>query len=230
MNSVTFATSTYGRVRADIIGCLLAPGLRLRIRDLCERYGVSLSPMREALNRLSSENLVVLHDQRGFSVSDVSVTALHELTRTRIWLNETGLRHSIQNGDTAWEEQVVLAYHRLTRVPRFDQTGNLNADWEAPHRAFHLSLTAACGSRWLEAYCEQLLDQSERYRNLSRSIIQAQRHDRDEHRDIFEAVIARNADRAVALMTAHVSLTSEILVEHWDQVARIVADGRNSSR
>ena len=67
MTSATFATSTYGRVRADIIGCLLAPGLRLRIRDLCERYGVSLSPMREALNRLVAEGLVIADDHRGFT-------------------------------------------------------------------------------------------------------------------------------------------------------------------
>ncbi len=218
--SVTVASTAYARVRADIIACHLPPGARLRIREVCERYDVSLSPMREALNRLSVESLVILADQRGFTVSHVSRESLQELTLTRVWLNEIALRSSIQAGGTEWEELVVLAFHRLARVTRFsNQTdAELNVDWDPPHRAFHSALNAACPSGWIRGYCEQLFDQSQRYRNLSRSIVRRLRGDDDEHRAIMDATIARNADRAVSLMTEHVTRTADILLAQWDEI------------
>lgn len=217
----TLASAVYERLRTDIIAGQIAPGARLRIREVCQRYDVSLSPMREALNRLSAEQLVVLNDQRGFAVSDVSRSCLEELTRTRVWLNELALRQSIQCGTTEWEEDVLLAYHRLSRVPRY--TGpdghTLNPAWDQPHRAFHSALIAACPSHWIRGYCEQLFDQSDRYRNLSRLIIMRQRGDIDEHRAIMEAAIARDAERAVLTLTQHVTQTTDILLRHWDEFA-----------
>ncbi len=220
MSSETFATFAYERVKADIIACSLKPGSRLRIRDVSERYEVSLSPMREALNRLSAENLVVLNDQKGFSVSLVSVDNLEELTRTRVWLNEVGLRHAIRSGGPAWEEQIVLAFHRLARIPRLIDAGDLNPAWNGPHRVFHAALIEACPSRWIRVYCDQLFDQSERYRNLSRSIVKALRGDNDEHRAIMDAVLARQEDRSVALMNSHVLRTTDILLENWSDIER----------
>jgi GntR family transcriptional regulator, carbon starvation induced regulator len=74
--------------------------------------------VREALNRLSSEGLVERKSQRGFFVTEISMTALEELVKTRIWLETLALRESIQNATEEWEEQLVLAYHRLARTNR----------------------------------------------------------------------------------------------------------------
>lgn len=219
--NVTIASAAYQQVRADIIAGRLTPGAKLRIRDVCQRYEVSITPMREALNRLASEQLVVLNDQRGFAVSGISRAQLEELTNTRVWLNDVALRRSIEFGDLAWEEHVLLSYHRLARVPRYAGTADseLNPDWDPPHRAFHSALNAACPSRWICGYCDQLFDQSSRYRNLSRAIVMKERGDLDEHRPIMEAVIARDADRAVALMTRHVTETTKILLDRWSDIA-----------
>lgn len=218
----TIASAAYERVRADIIAARIAPGAKLRIREICEQYDVSLSPMREALNRLSTEQLVVLNDQRGFSVSGVSRAHLEELTRSRVWLNELALRRSIESGTVEWEERLLLAFHRLSRVSRFaeGQPLGLNPDWEQPHRAFHSALIAACPSDWIKRFCEQLFDQADRYRNLSRAIVMRSRGDIGEHRPVMEAAIARQADRAVELLTSHVVDTTDILLEHWDEISR----------
>ncbi len=220
----TLASAAYENVRADIIAGRIAPGARLRIRDVCKRYAVSLTPMREALNRLSAEQLVVLNDQRGFAVSDVSRERLEELTRSRVWMNELALRQSMQHATPAWEEGVLLAYHRLSRISRYneDETA-LNPAWEQPHRAFHSALIAACPSHWIKGFCEQLFDQSDRYRNLSRMIIMQNRADIDEHREILEAVMARDVERAVQSLTRHVTETTDILLEHWDEIAPVSA-------
>jgi GntR family transcriptional regulator, carbon starvation induced regulator len=213
----TLASSTYTSLRRDIIDGAIPAGSQLRVRQLCERYGVGFSPIREALNRLARDGLVQQIDLRGFTVTPLSRAELEEITRTRCWLNELGLRKSIENGDSAWEERIVVAFHRLSRIsvsasdatPTGGATPQLNPDNDAAHRAFHASLISACGSSWLLGFCEQLFDQSDRYRRLARpSVRQGRQH--DEHRLIMEAAIARDVEKAVDLMNRHLIRTAEL--------------------
>lgn len=213
--SATLTSIAYDRLRQDIINAQFSPGQKLRIQQLCERYDLGLSAIREALNRLSRDGLVTQTDRRGFSVTPLTESHLDELTKTRCWLNEIALRESITNGDVAWEEGVVLAYHRLSRIPRHLSGGEgpaYNPDWEKAHRAFHASLIAACGSRWLQGFCEQLFDAADCYRHLSRvSSMQRKEPRQDEHKLIVEAAVARNTDEAVRLIKQHVSKTAKLV-------------------
>src|SRR3990172_5019394 len=83
----TLASSVYERLRQDVLTGELLPGHKLRIDALRLRYGVGASPVREALNRLVSEGLVTLEDQKGFRVAPVSLDELRELTHTRCLIN-----------------------------------------------------------------------------------------------------------------------------------------------
>lgn len=208
--SSTLASQAYERLRREIITAKLPPGQKLHIAQLCERYEIGLSPMREALNRLSRDGMVSQSDQRGFRVAPISIAHLEELTRTRCWLNEIGLRESIRNGDEQWEENVVLAYHRLARQPSRHAVGDASertSGWEEAHRAFHASLVAGCRSHWLRAYCDELFDAAERYRYLSRVAPRA-KSPRDEHKAIMEAAATRNAPLAVRLLNEHLERTA----------------------
>ena len=207
----TLATSIYARVRGDILKGVFRPGEKLRIEGLCARYGIGATPLREALNRLSAEDLVVRVEQRGFRVAPVSLNDLAELSKTLCWISELGLREAIRNGDAAWEEGIVLAAHRLSRVPREgpDGYGSFTAEWEERHRTLHLALIAACGSRWLIDFYAMLMDRNTRYRYLAFADASEPRDVAAEHRAIVEAVLARDADRAVAAATAHIGRTSD---------------------
>src|SRR5579863_1497051 len=94
----TLATSIYARLRRDILRGVFRPGERLRLDKLGERYGIGITPLREALNRLSAEELVNREEQRGFRVAPVSLSDLEELTKTLCWISELALRESIKNG------------------------------------------------------------------------------------------------------------------------------------
>ena len=113
--AATAASAAYERLRTDIIRGELAPGEKLRVQSISQRYRSGSIPVREALNRLSSESLVAYSNQRGFCVASISEQDLFELTKTRAWLYEIALRESIAHGDAAWEEGVLLAYHRLSK-------------------------------------------------------------------------------------------------------------------
>jgi GntR family transcriptional regulator, carbon starvation induced regulator len=213
----SLASSVYESLRCEIIAAQYSPGQKLHIQELCGHYGVALSPVREALVRLSQRGLVDHRDQRGFSIPLVEPAQVDELAKTRCWFNEIGLRESIAKGDDGWEEGLLLAHHRLAKLPlhvRRDGRPVTNPRWEDAHRIYHTQLIAACGSRWLIAYCEQLFDVADFYRHLSLESTSFPREVRiKEHDDIMRAALARDADKAVALLARHFTLSAELVRE-----------------
>lgn len=222
----TLASSVYDRLRDDILSGALPPADKLRTEALRERYGVGNSPLREALNRLSADGLVTREDQKGFRVAAATRADLEELVKTRCWLEEIALRQSIEHGDDEWEETVVLQYHRLSRVRRSSSEDEyvVNPEWETRHRAFHLSLLSACGSRWLMQYCAQLNDQADRYRQLAIVVSYPKRNELVEHEAIMRAATSRDADEAVRLLLAHYDRTAEIIRNSLPEFAGPSAD------
>ena len=109
----TLAERAFRLVRDDILNGRLAPDARLRINLLQQRYGLGLSPLREALLRLSSEGLVVAQGQRGFAVAPVSLAELQDQTVARKCLDIAALTQSMAQGDADWEAQVMAANHLL---------------------------------------------------------------------------------------------------------------------
>lgn len=206
----------YDRIRRDIILGERLPGEKLLIEAMSEHYEIGMVPIREALNRLSSEGLVVRERNRGFSVSLLSMDDLEELVSTRIQLETLALRTSIARGDDAWEERLVLSYHRFARTHRMmpPEAGRerVSDEWEPRHRDFHLALLDACGSRWLLGFCSTMMDHAVRYRNVSMNTQASQlRRDgaKNEHEAILHAALERDADLACSLLEQHYRATLE---------------------
>jgi DNA-binding GntR family transcriptional regulator len=209
----TRATSLFDQLRADLLAGELEPGSKLAIEALAARYATSATPLREALNRLVADGLVERREQRGFAVAPISEQDLLEITKTRCWLEEIALRESIAAHTREWEEELVLAHHRLARTPRSLSAERFedNPEWEPLHRAFHRALVAGCGSRWLLAFCDQLADQHHRYRRLSAPRAFTKRGVKGEHQQLLTAAIEGRADDAVALLRAHFERTAKII-------------------
>jgi len=210
----TLASLVYERLLEDILKGKLEPGLKLRLQVLKNDYDVGNSPLREALNRLSENGMVIREENKGFRVAPTSVKELEELIRTRCWLEEIALRESIKNGDDDWEERVVLAFHRLSRVSTAnnDPAFHTSREWEQRHREYHLAVLAACNSGILLGYCTQLHEKTLRYRNLAAVVEYRERHELEEHRALQEAVLNRDADLAVNLLNKHFRVTADIVI------------------
>ena len=88
----TIGEHAYRRLRSDIIFGRLAPGQKLKLDALKEAYGASISTLREILNRLSSEGLVLAEGQRGFEVTRVSAHDLMEIAALRLLLEGHALK------------------------------------------------------------------------------------------------------------------------------------------
>lgn len=211
----TQASHVYDRLREDLLSGRLAPSRKLQMRFLIVMYQTGQTPLREALNRLASDGLVEVREQRGFYVRDISRAELAELTKTRCWVESLALRESMAASTPQWEEQLLLAQHRLSRTPRSLKETEFedNPEWERLHRIFHRTLIGNCHSQSLVAFCGQLADQLYRYRRLSIRKAFPSRHVGQEHLAIATAVMCGNTDEAVRLLTAHYQKTADVILQ-----------------
>ena len=209
----TAATLVYAQLRRDILNGQLAPGQKLQIEAVTARYGAGGNPVREALSRLSSEGLVDRKEQRGFFVAPISIENWRALVKTRCWAEGKALEESILAREQAWEERVVLAFHRLSRSSWTLSTDTfvVNPEWQKLHRAFHLALISGCGSPFLVQFCENMMDQAQRYWFISASKAFVARDSEAEHRDILEATLDGDAPQATRRLTDHYTLTLDII-------------------
>jgi DNA-binding GntR family transcriptional regulator len=220
----TRTEQVYGQLRRDILNGHLQPGARLPFADLSERYGGSMSAIREGLQRLVEQGLVVSEPQVGFRVVSLSVEDLVDLTTARCEIEGLALRHAAQHGDLAWESEIVATLYALEHTP-LDQTDPyLLEEWVAAHQRFHVALIAACPNHRLRAIASTLRDAAELYRHWSRQAegTAGTRDIDDEHRRIAEAVLARDADEAVRLLEVHLRTTADTLINN--DTIRVTAD------
>lgn len=200
----TIAEIGYRRIRADIIFGRLAPGQKLKLDALKEAYETSISTLREILNRLSSEGLVLAEGQRGFQVCPVSVTDLKEIAALRLLLETHALGQSLAQGDMEWEARLVSAHYKLASLERLMATGDASRaeDWKRYDWEFHQALISACGSKLLIETHSVVFDKYLRYQMVAlsyRGDVAAR-----EHQALLDAALDRDADAAKKILAAHI--------------------------
>jgi GntR family transcriptional regulator, carbon starvation induced regulator len=208
--------AVYTRLRTDILLGEWRPDDRLKLDRLRQRYAASVNTLREALSRLVSEGLVANEGQRGFTVVGASLSDLQDITEMRALLECQAARRSIERADLDWESRVVGAYHKLSKIENLvDSDPKRYAPLlELYNREFHNALIANCGSKWLLVFHGVMYDQSLRYRMLAFRVTDFPREQsKREHRQILDAALARDADRLVELLSAHIGKGAGLYAE-----------------
>lgn len=206
--TLSLAEKAHLELRRDILRGELLPGSPLRLVELTARYDMGFSPLREALNRLQAERLVTSAPMRGFRVAPLSAAEFEDALATRLIVETEALRGAIRNGGADWAEGVTRALDALRDAAQDAEIWVL----EARHHRFHRALLDGCGSPWLLEFFERLYNATERYRLPVLLAEGAPARDiLGEHAAIADAVLAREADRAIALLRAHYLRTAEII-------------------
>ena len=185
----------------------LSPGTKLRIADLAAEFGVSQTPMREALSRLVSRGLVNAVGQRGFRVAPTSAQDLADITLTRVTLETAALRRSMRAGGGRWEGEIVSSLHQLKRLVGRGRILKNTPELNRVHKNFHASLIAACGSSRMIDLASRLYDQAFRYRHIMLSAAVDADDFIAEHEILSQVVLSRSAGTAVAKLSAHLERT-----------------------
>jgi DNA-binding GntR family transcriptional regulator len=203
-SNTTVAETTYRQIRADIIFGRLAPGEKLKLDRLKNLYGASVSTLREILSRLAADGLVTAEGQRGFEVAPVSPQDLKEIAALRQLLECYAIDLSFAAGDMDWEGRVVAAYHKLQQTERRMIAGDhsIAKEWKRYDWEFHQALISACGSKMLMDTHAAIFDKYLRYQMISLTF--RGQAAADEHRQMRDAALARDAAAAQTVLRKHV--------------------------
>jgi GntR family carbon starvation induced transcriptional regulator len=185
----------------------LRPGMKLRIVELATEFGVSATPMREALSRLVSRGLVLAVGQRGFRVAPTSAEDLADITLTRVALESAALRRSMRTGDGRWEGEIISSLHQLKRIVGRNKILKDSPKLNQVHKSFHASLIVACGSSRIMDMTGQLYDQAFRYRRIMLATSVSADDFVVEHESLAQAVLSRSGNAAVSKLSAHLERT-----------------------
>lgn len=206
----TLAEWVDSRLRAAILSGELAAGEKLRSEHLAAEWGVSPTPLREAFQRLAGEGMVVIEPQRGARVAAIDATEAAEYYELRLLLDPRALRssmaaHARGTSAAAFRDSVHAAYVLLTgrhrTVPAYLDV----------HRGFHLALLAGCTNRQLYRTVVQLHDHTQRFQ-VSGAGAQRRGDPAAEHAELYDAVMAGDARRAAATLTAHLQATLDAVL------------------
>jgi len=196
--------TTYRRVRADIVFGRLAPGQKLTLDRMRDAYGTAVSTLRELLNRLASEGLILAEGSRGFEVASISPTDLREVAAMRQLLECHALRSSFEAGDMEWEGRVVAAHHKLASMEKRLETGDPSQQetWRRYDREFHQALISACGSRVLLDTHAAIYDKYLRYLMIA-AVFRGEAA-AGEHRKLLAFALERDWRSAQATLVTHI--------------------------
>jgi len=200
----TAGERVYRRIRSDIIFGRLRPAQRLKLDAVKESYGISISTLRELLNRLTSEGLIVAESARGFEVAPVSPDNFREIAQLRLLLECHALERSFAAGDMEWEGRIVAAHHKLASIEGRAAKGGPRDDelLKRYDSEFHQALLSACGSKVLLEAHASIFDKYIRYLMIA-VIFRGEAASR-EHRQLLDCALKRDAATAKKILTGHI--------------------------
>lgn len=202
----TLGSWVYDRLRDDIVAGTLAPGQKLTLDSLKERYTVGITPLREALYRLSSSLLVEAEDQRGFRVAPVTVAHLQDIISSRQHIETLVLRDAFRYGGKEWKAAIFAAFKLLERTPMYEvENGPITRAWETAHRRFHQAVLSAARSRALLHFQTMLWDHAARYRNIVAPALLDEAELSAEHAELTRAIELGDEEMACLLLRRHIT-------------------------
>lgn len=196
---VTSATQIFEALRAEIVASRLPPGSPLQDRMLIERFGVSRTPVREALIRLSEIGLVDIFPQSGTFVSRVPVRAIPEAVLIRKALEGLTVEHAARVATPDGLAEIDLAIRRQRGAAHAGDTDSFHEADEA----FHAAIADLSGHPGIWTLLSQVKIQIDRARRLTLPVLGRMEQVISEHEDIRAHLAAHDADGAKAAMERH---------------------------
>ena len=194
----------FKKIKYDIVFGNLEPDQKLKLNLLQTEYNVSISILREVLNRLCGDGFIIYKVQKGFFVSPISKKDLYEIADLRITLETHALEISIKNKDYEWEAELLGAYHKLNHAENELEKNNLHAKslWTKYDAEFHQMLIKKCNSLNLIRIHEVIFDKYLRYQLL---ILKYRGKDSiKEHKDLLDYSLISNIQKAQNTLRDHI--------------------------
>ncbi len=185
----------YAVLRREILCCACPPGAALFEGTLAERFGVSKSPIRDALSRLAAERLVIVEPRKGYRVAPVSISDAAELFAFRALLEPVCAELAAEDAPDA----------ALAALDRF-RSCSAWSEFVTYNREFHLTLLGLCPNKRMRDAAKELTAQFDRLVITGLRDTSTDNNDTlvAEHCAIIDAIQARDGRTAGKLLAKHI--------------------------
>jgi len=218
--AATAASRIYADLRAELVSLRRRPGEAISETEIASSYGVSRTPVREAILKLSDEGLLEIFPQSGIIVSRIPIAALPESIIIRKALEETTARLAAER---ATPSQILTLHAVVQRQREADAAGDRAAFHQADE-AFHAAISEVAGYPGIWRWVQQVKVQVDRYRLLTLPQAGRMAEVIGEHEPILAAIEAHDPEAARIAMGKHlerllvdISTTQDINPEFFDQ-------------
>jgi len=196
---------------------ILPPGTRLDETELAHEFGVSRTPIREALIQLASEGLIDMRPRRGAVVAEIPAQRLCEMFEVMAELEAMCGRLAARR-ISGEEQKALLEAHAASEKARND--GDPDAYYYLNER-FHQAIYAASHNEFLAEQATLLHRRLRPYRRLQLRVRDRVRSSFSEHGGIVEAIVNGDGERAAELLRQHVSVQGERFADLIASLSRL---------
>ena len=204
----SLSVSAYQQIKAAIVSCRIPPGSDVSETQLSELTGLGKAPVRSAVARLSQEGLLRPVPRRGYLVSPITLHDIQENFRVRLLLEPRAARLA---AGRLTEAHVRRLYSAVDLSHLGDSDADV-ADFLRLNKLFHVTIAEASGNQKMAAIIATLLDEVERMLHLFLTREHLTVQFQDEHRELFDALVAGEEDRAETLAYEQIKGGQELLL------------------
>ncbi|CAG6397651.1 GntR family transcriptional regulator [Streptomyces cocklensis] len=183
-------------IKHRILTGQLSPGQALVEADLAAQFGVSKTPVREALKTLAGTGLVVMSQYKGVTVRTVDAAMAREVYDVRLLLEPEALRRTI-----TLDASLAAAQEALVRAEEAQD----RADRSLANRDFHRALYLPCGNPLLARMLDEVRDQAALVSTVAWAADPSWEREAHEHQEILRVALAGDAQEAARLLHAHIA-------------------------
>jgi DNA-binding GntR family transcriptional regulator len=205
----------YQTLREAILKCELPPGERLVIDDLARQLQVSAIPVREALQLLLSEGLVVNVPHVGATVAPISRESILEVFTVMEGLEIVSTRLAAQRATDTDIQGLADIVAQMDKA----LAGSDHEDWAELNKRFHLTIGELAHLPMLQEMMERIFDRWERVRRFYFSGVLVHRADQAqaEHHEILDMIRVRNVEKLEAMIRKHNQGGLESYTSYFDK-------------
>lgn len=198
----------FAGLKEQIMSGVLLPGTQLSPHDLAEQFGVSRTPVRDALNQLAQERLVEIEPRRGYFVSRITVRDVEDIFQFRLIIETASAELATPR---ITEDQIA----RLAQLSSRYVAGDIESykAYLQENREFHLAVARAAGNRLLYDTLSRIFEQMTRFLVLRLDLSESADDMLAEHYLLLDAFRARDATRAREAMRIAIEHARDAVLE-----------------
>ena len=213
-NNPTRAEQVFLQLQAAIIRGELEPGCKISEQELADTYGISRGPLREALNRLEGQKLLVRYPHVGTRVVSLSLRELQELYDVRAQLEGMACRLAAQNMTQADIEALYQVLQVHEQDPQF-QAGKAYYEQDGDYDFYHRIIVGSGNQILKTMLCDELYQLVRMYRIRFSSAPKRPQQALQEHYCIVDGLANQDGELAQLLMKRHIQASKLNMARHF---------------